>query len=78
MKKYMVTERFKRNCFDAVYERFHERGRMLPEGLYYLDSWVSRENDICFQLMETNNPELFKVWTDKWSDLTEFEIVPID
>ena len=74
----MVVEKFKPDCFDAVYERFHQKGRMLPEGLHYLNSWVSKEKNICYQLMETNKPELFEQWVQHWSDLTEFEIVPID
>lgn len=78
MKKYMVVEKFKAGCFDKVYARFNQQGRMLPEGLNYLNSWVNKEQNICFQLMETNNEILFKAWTGKWNDLTDFEIFPID
>lgn len=78
MKKYMVVERFKPNCFEKVYDRFNANGRMLPEGLYYLHSWVNEERNICFQLMETNDQTLFNVWIEKWQDLTDFEIFPID
>jgi hypothetical protein len=78
MKKYMVVEHFRPGCFDAVYQRFNEKGRMLPAGLYYLNSWVNREKNICYQLMETNDRHLFDNWTSQWDDLTEFEIVPID
>jgi hypothetical protein len=78
MKKYMVVEHFRPGCFDAVYQRFNEKGRMLPAGLYYLNSWVNKEKNICYQLMETNDRELFNIWISRWDDLTEFEIVPID
>ena len=78
MKKYMVVERFRPGCFSAVYERYNARGRMLPEGLYYLNSWVNREKNICYQLMETGDITLFDKWTKHWEDLTEFDIVPID
>lgn len=78
MKKYMVIERFKTGCFDELYKRFDEKGRMLPDGLYYLNSWTNKAQNVCFQLMESNNQDLFKIWIDKWSDLTDFEIVPID
>ena len=78
MKKYMVVEHFKPGCFDAVYERFNEQGRMLPDGLNYLNSWVNRDKKICYQLMETNDVELFALWTKQWDDLADFEIVPID
>lgn len=78
MKQYMVVERFKPGCVDAVYERYERNGRMLPQGLHYLNSWVSREFSICYQLMETSDFGLFNQWTRHWDDLTEFEIVPID
>ncbi|MCG8374205.1 MAG: DUF3303 domain-containing protein [Balneolales bacterium] len=78
MKKYMVIERFKPECYEKVYKRFDEKGRMLPEGLFYLNSWVNKEQNLCFQLMESNDEDLFRIWIDKWRDLTDFEIVPID
>ena len=74
----MVIEKFKPNCFEANNRRWNERGRMLPEGLYYLNSWVNKEKNICFQLMETNDDSLFAIWTDKWKEYTDFEIYPID
>ncbi len=74
----MVVEYFKPNCFDKVYLRFQAKGRMIPDGLHYIDSWINQNQNICFQLMETNNEELFKVWTDNWKDLIDFEITPID
>jgi hypothetical protein len=61
-----------------VYARAAEQGRMLPHGLVYVDSWIDAERlDRCFQLMETDDPELFEEWTARWSDLAEFEIVPV-
>lgn len=74
----MVVERFKPNCFDKVYERYHAKGRMLPKGLFYLNSWVNKEQNLCFQLMEAADPELFNTWIDKWKDITDFEVIPID
>ena len=78
MKKYMVIERFKPGSWDAVYERLNTTGRGLPVGLNYLNSWVNKEQNICYQLMETNDPATFDAWIPYWSDLVEFEIVPID
>ena len=78
MKKYIVVERFKEGSFGRAYERFNERGRLLPEGLNYLNSWVNEENNICFQLMETKDEGLFAVWTKAWEDLVDFEIFPVD
>jgi len=75
--KYMVIEQFKRGDSAAVYERFHKNGRMLPEGLSYLDSWVDLNSGRCFQLMETENPQLFDTWIACWSDLVQFEVIPV-
>jgi hypothetical protein len=60
-----------------VYERARDRGRMLPDGLEYVESWVEAGLDRCFQLMETDDPSLFELWTAQWADLAEFEIVPV-
>lgn len=78
MKNYMVIEHFKSGCFDQVYLRFVEKGRMLPDGLIYLNSWVSKENNVCYQLIETRDVELFNSWIKNWNDLVEFEIIPLD
>ncbi|MDH5356059.1 MAG: DUF3303 domain-containing protein [Gammaproteobacteria bacterium] len=78
MKNYMVIEHFKPGCFDQVYHRFSKKGRMLPNGLSYLNSWVSKENNVCYQLMETDNVALFSAWVKNWDDLVEFEIIPLD
>src|SRR5215471_192113 len=77
MKKYMVIETFLPDCKRKVYERFHAQGRMLPDGLAYVNSWVEAEGDRCFQLMETNDPTLLTAWTDKWEDLVSFEVIEI-
>jgi precorrin-4 methylase len=74
---YMVIERY----LDGpapVYRRVAASGRMLPDGLAYVSSWVTAEGmDRCFQLMETDDPALFGAWTERWSDLVAFEIVPV-
>jgi len=75
--KYMVIETFRPGTKDAVYARFESEGRMLPGGLEYLDSWVSVDGTRCFQLMKTDRFELFDRWTARWSDLVEFEIIPV-
>jgi hypothetical protein len=63
---------------DAVYARAAERGRMLPPGLVYVESWVEeRTLGRCFQLMETDEPALFDEWIAHWSDVVDFEIVPV-
>ena len=77
MMQYMVIETFFENSLEKIYKRFHEKGRMLPEGLHYLDSWLTRDGSRCFQLMETQQFELFREWTKNWEDLTHFEIIEI-
>lgn len=75
---YIVIESFKSaDATAAVYERFAEHGRMLPEGLKYLDSWVEENMNRCFQLMETDEPQLFNDWISHWSDLVDFEVIPV-
>ena len=74
---FMVIERYKNRDADAVYRRFREHGRMLPEGLQYLDSWVEPNFDRCFQLMSADDPDLFQEWISHWHDLVDFEIVPV-
>ena len=74
---FMVIERFRNGDAAPVYQRFRERGRMLPEGLKYVESWTADSFDRCFQLMECEDARLFQEWTANWQDLVEFEIVPV-
>jgi len=74
---FMVIEHFKNRDAKAVYRRAKEHGRMLPEGLQYIDSWVEANFDPCFQLMECHDPRLFQQWLSEWHDLVEFEIIPV-
>jgi Domain of unknown function (DUF3303) len=72
---YMVIERFK--DAPAIYARLHEKGRMMPEGLSYVSSWIDHDLKTCWQLMETSDFALFDRWIDNWKDLMDFEIVPV-
>lgn len=78
MNKYMVIEHYKDGCFEKIYERYNSQGRLLPEGLHFLNSWVNKNKNICFQLMESNEQELFYKWFKKWEDLIEFELYIVD
>ena len=69
----MIIEHFKDVA--EIGKRFRTKGRMMPEGLKYIDSWVEPNNDRCFQLMECNDASLFQQWTPNWDDLVDFEIV---
>ncbi len=74
---YMVVERFKEGAAPEIYRRFREKGRMMPNGLEYVSSWIDVDFKICYQLMRTEDAALFDRWTEHWSDLMEFEIVPV-
>ncbi len=72
---YMIVEHFKDTI--AVYRRFREKGRMQPEGLQYLSSWIDGKLERCFQLMETDDRALLDQWMANWSDLMDFEVYPV-
>ena len=74
---YMVIERFKAGAAPEIYRRARDHGRMMPDGLEYVSSWVDLEFKTCYQLMRTVDASLFAVWTDACQDLVEFEIVPV-
>ena len=74
---FMVVERFKNRDAKAVYRRFRDQGRGTPDGLKYVSSWIEANFDRCFQLMECDDARLFQQWVAGWSDLIEFEIVPV-
>jgi len=74
---YMLVEHFKNKDAVSVYRRFRDRGRMVPEGLVYVSSWVDQNFERCFQLMETGNRALLDHWMANWSDLIDFEVHPV-
>lgn len=74
---FMVVERFKNRDAKAVYARFQEKGRQLPDGITYVDSWVEANYDRCFQLIECDDPRSLQRWVAAWHDLVEFEFHPV-
>jgi hypothetical protein len=74
---YMVIEHFKEGAAPEIYRRFRERGRIMPDGLEYVSSWINLDFKICYQLMRTEDFALFDKWIDNWRDLMQFEIVPV-
>lgn len=75
---FMVIERFRHGNPRLVGQRFKQRGRILPKGVFYHASWVDSAGTRCFQIMETEDPELLDAWAHTWDDLIEFEIVPVE
>jgi hypothetical protein len=76
--RYMVVETFASGCKAAVYDRFRDKGRMLPDGLFYVDSWLEKDGDTCYQLMETDSPQLFDKWIEQWKDLVSFKVIELE
>jgi len=74
---YMVVEHFRGGDARPVYRRFRDEGRLAPDGLRYVASWVSDDFRRCYQVMECDDPKLLVEWTAKWDDLVDFEIVPV-
>lgn len=74
---YMVIEQYRGGDPVPVYRRFRERGRMAPEGLVYINSWVTMDTRRCYQIMECDDPQLLQHWIAQWADLVDFEIVPV-
>lgn len=74
---YMVIEHFREGRAPDVYRRFRDRGRLAPEGLRYVSSWVDFEFRRCFQVMEADDESLVGEWTRHWEDLADFEVVPV-
>jgi Protein of unknown function (DUF3303) len=74
---YMVVEHFKNRDAVPVYRRFRDYGRMAPDHLSYVSSWVDDKLERCFQLMETDNYQLLEEWLANWSDLVDFEVYPV-
>ena len=74
---YMIIEHFKNRNPVPVYRRFRDHGRLAPEGLQYVSSWVDERLERCFQLMETDDRKLLDEWIANWSDIVEFEIFPV-
>ena len=74
---YMVIEHFRNQDARAVYDRFNNKGRMVPDGVAFHGSWVSADLGRCFQIMECDDLTLLQRWAVEWSDLVEFEIIPV-
>jgi hypothetical protein len=73
----MIVERFRNGDPTPVYRRFREQGRLAPEGLKYVSSWVTADLATCYQVMECDDRKLLDVWISRWSDLVEFEVEPV-
>ena len=73
----MIVEHFRGGQPGAVYARFRKRGRMAPDGLQYVASWVTLDGARCYQVMECDDRALLDQWMAAWTDLVDFEVVPV-
>jgi hypothetical protein len=74
---YMVIERYKEGAASEIYKRLREKGRMMPQGVEYVSSWIDLDFKICWQVMQTEDSALLDEWIANWRDLVDFEIVPV-
>lgn len=75
--QFLVVERFLGGDPVPVYRRFRDRGRLAPGGLRYVNSWVTTDLSTCYQVMECNDPSLLNQWIANWSDIVEFQVIPV-
>ena len=73
----MIVEHFKNQDPVPVYRRYREQGRLAPDGVDYVSSWVDEKLERCFQLMETTDRTLLDAWMAAWDDLVDFEVYPV-
>ena len=75
--QYMVIEKFKQGKVKDLYKRFEEKGRLMPHGLTYINSWITEDVSACYQLMEAYDIHKLHEWINNWNDLADFEIIPV-
>ena len=74
---YMIIEKFYPDKIKEVYKRFGEKGRLMPEGLSYINSWIDADLTTCYQVMETSDEQKIHEWISHWNDLANFEVIPV-
>ncbi len=74
---YMIIEHFRAGDPLPVYRRFRDRGRLAPDGVRYVSSWVTTDLRGCYQIMQCDDPRLLDAWMANWRDIVEFEVVPV-
>ena len=73
----MVIEKFKQGKVKDLYKRFEEKGRLMPDGLTYINSWITEDVSACYQLMETHDINKLYEWINNWNEFADFEIIPV-
>ena len=73
----MIIERFRQGKVKELYKRFDEKGRMMPDGLGYINSWIDENITVCYQIMQTESIEKIYEWISHWNDLADFEVISV-
>ena len=73
----MIIEKFHADKVKQLYKRFDEKGRMMPEGVKYVNSWINEDPTVCYQVMEATSITQLHEWIANWNDLVDFEIIPV-
>ena len=74
---YMVIEHYHPGKLKDLYQRFDEKGRMLPDGVKYINSWINEDITVCYQLMESDSLDKLNEWISNWNDIVDFELIPV-
>ena len=74
---YMVIETFHPHQVKELYKRVEEKGRLLPPGVEYINSWIDEELKMCYQVMESETEQKLLEWVEHWNDLADFRIIPV-
>ena len=75
---FMVIERFQDQDMIPTYQRVRDKGRQLPAGLTFIDSWVEPSFGRCFQLMACADARILQEWALQWRGTgVTFEFCPV-
>ena len=74
---YMIIETFHPGKQKQLYKRFKEKGRQLPAGVHYINSWIDEDLKTCYQVMESDTNEKIREWVQFWADLSDFQVIPV-
>jgi len=74
---FMIIEKFHPGKVKLIYQRVDEKGRSLPEGVTYINSWIDENITICYQVMESDAIEKIYTWIENWKDIVDFEVIPV-
>lgn len=75
--QYMIIEHYRPGKARELYQRFAEKGRMMPDGVEFINSWINEDVTVCYQVMETESTDKLQEWIANWNDIVDFEVIPV-